>query len=204
MIIEALKNKIFPFCLRNYYEELEEESSECKNEQSSESEDKIPDISTSEQIPKLDKFYGPDLINIYSKEKSLIEILNQLKSYRKDPQTFQKYNNLIVNLLFGLRKLEKDKKRKYVEDEIQNNRLDYLKDLVRTIVDTNKKLDELDESKSKKLDIAMGEKSDKEQEGEGLKIMTSKQMITRLPILLAQLKAGNNKTMSNLGQSIIV
>ena len=28
--------------------------------------------------------------------------------------------------------------------------------------------------------------------GKGLKIMTPKQMITRLPILLAQLKAGNN------------
>ena len=31
-----------------------------------------------------------------------------------------------------------------------------------------------------------------EQQGQGLKIFTPKQMITRLPILLAQLKAGNN------------
>ena len=30
------------------------------------------------------------------------------------------------------------------------------------------------------------------QKGEGLKILTPKQMITRLPILLAQLKSGNN------------
>ena len=36
------------------------------------------------------------------------------------------------------------------------------------------------------------EKSDKEQKGQGLKTMTPKQMIARLPILLAQLKAGNN------------
>ena len=38
-------------------------------------------------------------------------------------------------------------------------------------------------------------KQDKKQEkqlGQGLRIMTSKQMITRLPILLAKLKAGNN------------
>ena len=30
-----------------------------------------------------------------------------------------------------------------------------------------------------------------EQEGRGVKILTPKQLITRLPILLAQLKAGN-------------
>ena len=30
------------------------------------------------------------------------------------------------------------------------------------------------------------------QKGQGLKILTPKQMITRLPILLAQLKAGSN------------
>ena len=35
------------------------------------------------------------------------------------------------------------------------------------------------------------EESD-EQQGQGLKIMTLKQLITRLPSLLAQLKAGNN------------
>ena len=30
------------------------------------------------------------------------------------------------------------------------------------------------------------------QQGQGLKILTSKQMLSRLPIFLAQLKAGNN------------
>ena len=30
------------------------------------------------------------------------------------------------------------------------------------------------------------------QRGQGLKILTAKQMIIRLPVLLAQLKAGNN------------
>ena len=40
------------------------------------------------------------------------------------------------------------------------------------------------ESESEKLDVAQG--------GTGLKILTPKQMITRLPTLLAQLKAGNN------------
>ena len=35
--------------------------------------------------------------------------------------------------------------------------------------------------------------SDKEQSAKGLKIMTPNQLLTRLPILLAQKKAGNNE-----------
>ena len=34
--------------------------------------------------------------------------------------------------------------------------------------------------------------SDKSKSGEGLKILTNKQMLNRLPILLAQIEAGNN------------
>ena len=58
---------------------------------------------------------------------------------------------------------------------------------------------------SEKLDIAQGkiniadlpplepeEEASKSQKGQGLNIMTPKQMIVRLSILLAQLKAGNN------------
>ena len=54
----------------------------------------------------------------------------------------------------------------------------------------------------KKLNIAIGgediteleteESAAERQRGQGLKIMTPKQMITRLPILLSQVKAGNN------------
>ena len=59
-------------------------------------------------------------------------------------------------------------------------------------------------SESEKLDIATGgydpdqaipvppSETEKIQNGQELKVMTAKQVITRLPILLAQLKAGNN------------
>ena len=60
-------------------------------------------------------------------------------------------------------------------------------------------------SESEKLDIAQGEidtsgmpplesekDAEKRQKGKGLKTITPKQMITRLPILLSQLQAGNN------------
>ena len=41
-------------------------------------------------------------------------------------------------------------------------------------------------------DLETEESAAQRQQGQGLKILTPKQMITRLPILLAQLKAGNN------------
>ena len=57
------------------------------------------------------------------------------------------------------------------ENDVKNKKLDYLKDLVRTIVDASQKLDE--------------EKAAKGQPGQGLKMLTPKQMIIRLPILFA-------------------
>ena len=61
-----------------------------------------------------------------------------------------------------------------------------------TPVDTDTDTD----SESEKLDIAQGRKSESgeesEQKGKDLKIITPKQMTAKLPILLAQLKAGNN------------
>ena len=66
LLMKHLKIK---FSSGNYYKKLEKDSSEGKNEESSESEDKITDISISEQIAMLNKFYGPDLISKYFIEK---------------------------------------------------------------------------------------------------------------------------------------
>ena len=41
-------------------------------------------------------------------------------------------------------------------------------------------------------EILIFNKENREEQGLGLKILTPKQMLTRLPITLAQLKAGNN------------
>ena len=41
-------------------------------------------------------------------------------------------------------------------------------------------------------DLETEEDAERRQRGQGLKTLTPKQMITRLPILLVQLKAGNN------------
>ena len=64
------------------------------------------------------------------------------------------------------------------EDEVKNKGLDLLKDIVRKLFNANQILDDMP--------------PEKRQQGQGLKILTPQQMITRLPILLAQLKAGNN------------
>ena len=95
----------------------------------------------------LDRFYCSDLINKYVNKKSLIEIINTLKGYRKDPKTRQKYNNLMTTLIIGLRKLDGDV-RNMSEDEVENRRLNYLNDLVRTIIDKNQKLDEKSEEEA--------------------------------------------------------
>ena len=70
------------------------------------------------------------------------------------------------------------------KNEIKNKKLDLLADLVEKILDINGLLNI--------PDLGSEESAAQRQEGQGLKILTPKQMITRLPILLAQLKAGNN------------
>ena len=90
----------------------------------------------------------------------------------------------MVHLIIGLRKLDRDIKN-MSKDEVKNRRLNYFKDLVRKIVDANKKLDDMP-------DLETEESAAQRQQEQGLKILTPEQMITRLPILLDQLKAGNN------------
>ena len=87
----------------------------------------------------------------------------------------------MVHLIIGLRKLDRDIKN-MSEDEAENRRLNYLKDLVRKIVDAKQKLDDMP-------DLETEESAAQRQQGQRLKILTPQQMITRLPILLVQIKA---------------
>ena len=70
------------------------------------------------------------------------------------------------------------------ENEVKNKKLDLLASLVEKILDINELLNI--------PDLKSEEEAAQRQEGRGLKISTPRQMITRLPILLAQFKAGNN------------
>ena len=86
MIVKAFKDKLFPLSdLSNYPHYIEGDSSESdsRNEELSESEDQMPDISNFEQITKLDKFYDSDLINKCFIENSLTKIINKLRDKKK-------------------------------------------------------------------------------------------------------------------------
>ena len=95
-----------------------------------------------EQIAELDKFYGRDLIYKYFFENYLTKIINKLKNYRNNPEAFRRYNNFMVRLVIGLKRLENDIKN-MSENEVENKRLDYLRDLIKNIVDVNQKLDDM-------------------------------------------------------------
>ena len=105
----------------------------------------------------------------------MAEINNDVKEYNYEiisKYNFsQKYNTFINNFNTFERILEK--KKQGATSFKQNMLLKYGKELKRII--------------EKISSISSGSKS-----GEGLKILTPQQMFTRLPILLAQIKAGNN------------
>ena len=95
-----------------------------------------------------------------------------------------KYNNKKALLVAGLTRLENDIKN-MPENEVKNKKLDLLKSIVRKIVDAIQILDDMPPLETER-------EAAERQQGQGLKILTPQQMITRLPVLLAQLKAGNN------------
>ena len=70
------------------------------------------------------------------------------------------------------------------EYDIKSQRLYYLRHLVREIVDANHRND--------MPPLETEEDATQRQQGQGLKMLTPQQMITRFPIVLAPLKAGNN------------
>ena len=94
---------------------------------------------------------------------ALIKQLYEIKDRKK--------NNELVNVIkSGLSDL-KDEIKKMSEDEKEIEKPDKILKIVEEILDFNNKQNQI---------------------GEGLKILTPNQMLSRLPITLAQLKAGNN------------
>ena len=82
-------------------------------------------------------------------------------------------NNDFVNVIkSGLRDLKDEIKKKMSEDEKEIEQPNKILKIVEEILDFDKKI--------------------QKKSGKGLKILTPNQMLSRLPITLAQLKAGNN------------
>ena len=132
----------------------------------------------------MDEIFSPDLIEKYFGSKSLREMVRQLKDMRHQNQISAR-DAKITLIETGFLKLKTDIK-SMSEDEAKNKGLDLLKHIVQKILDINKLID-MPELETEEFD-----EQRRNQQGQGLKILTPKQMIIRLPVLLVQLKAGIN------------
>ena len=133
---------------------------------------------------EIDKFlekYGDKNTSIsYDKNKNKFnteEITKSLKKLRNKLIIFSKFKEEHNKFVDNIEKCEhyKSKKEPVIVYPNQKNLRRYVRDLKDIIDLYNFKSD-----------------SDTSKKGEGLKILNNKQMLNRLPILLAQIEAGNN------------
>ena len=198
MIINAFKSEIFPLVPCGYtsdndkglrpdspassFSTTDRSDKSDKSDFTAEDLDKIyignaDDLD--ELLPDTEKYLDPDLNKKYFFSKSLKKIFELLK-HKKDTS----YSKIEVALI---KKKLKDLKIdiKYMpENEVKYKKHDLLAGLVENILDINELLNI--------PDLGSEESDAQRQQGQGLKILTPQQMITRLPISLAQLKAENN------------
>ena len=143
----------------------------------------------------------PNIKNSVNKNKKLVKMLKKFLDKRKffditwidDPELFNQINNDVTNRyrkdknsaeLLSIQGFLDDVNNKYIEN----------KD------DTHEKLKNLkSDVKSNELKYIVKELErvifgNEELSRSGLKILTNKQMLNRLPILLAQIQAGNNSS----------
>ena len=106
-----------------------------------------------------------ELVSKYFYAQNLRIFLKQMKESKNVPGK----NKILLSITkSGLGDLKNEIK-KMTEDEIKTEKPNEIVDIVEKILEFNE-----------------------QQEGKGLKILTPSQMLSRLPISLAQLKAGNN------------
>ena len=142
----------------------------------------------------------PNIKNSVNKSKKLAKMLKKFLDKRKifditwidDPELFNQINNDVTN--------------RYYKDKNSTELLsiqDFLDDINNEYIENND--DACEKFKNLKSDVKSDELKDvvkeleraifgnEELSGSGLKILTNKQMLNRLPILLAQIQAGNNR-----------
>ena len=100
----------------------------------------------------------------FLKPSALAKQLYETKDKKKNNMLVEEIKNRWINL--------KDETNRMSEEEIQNKKPNQKLETVKEILDFNKEI--------------------QKQRGLGLKILTPNRMLNRLPITLAQLKAGNN------------
>ena len=106
---------------------------------------------------------------------------------------FKDYFNYLVPSALAKKLYETEHKNKNNElaDEIKN-RWSNLKDEIKKMSEDEKEVEQSDKILKIVKEVLDFNKKIQKQQGLGLKILTPNQMLARLPIALAQLKAGNN------------
>ena len=99
------------------------------------------------------------------------------------------FNNYLGNVLKIFEKSKNNLKRNNIQVNMINSGLKDLKEEITNMSEKEKKIKKPNDIVNIVEDIL---EVNRQQKGEGLEILTPDQMLSRLPITLAQLKAGNN------------
>ena len=163
--IFSYKGNVFKTKEEKSRDESEDESGEELEEESEEESEKERVKKFIEYVEKKSKDLNYDLFKNYFNfvvPSSLAKKLYETKNKNKNNELVEEIKNRWNNL--------KDEIKKMSEDEKEIEQPDKILKIVEEILEFNKQ----------------------NQSGKGLKILTPNQMLSRLPITLAQLKAGNN------------
>ena len=170
-IAEGFKNKVFPFYYHKAYEhrmKLEREEEREKEEEIKIVRDKNGLIGYGKLMRKIgvkERKIDRELVKKYFFAHDLRHVLENFKNSKNN----SKINNIQVNMInSGLKDL-KEEIRNMSEKEKKVKKPNDIVNIVEDILEVNR-----------------------QQKGEGLEILTLDQMLSRLPITLAQLKAENN------------
>ena len=166
-IIEGFKNGAFPF----YYDERHEHQMKAQRE-----------IEEEEQTKQDKKLLDPDEVIEWMINRERAPINNELfKKHFKIQKPIDMYK-----VLRGTKDKEKNSK-------LVNMFNSALKDLKKEIGKMSKKQKKIEKPNNiVKVVERILELNKQNQQGKGLKILTPNQILSRLPIALAQLQAGNN------------
>ena len=169
-VIDTFKAGIFPYIDGFQIKEESEDESEEKSEE--ESEEK-----KSEEIK--DEF------------KRFIEYIeNQSKGIGYD--LFKNYFNFVVPSALAKKLYEtKNKNKSHELVEAIKNRWSNLKDEIKKMFEDKKQIEQPEKILKIVEEVLNFNKKIRKQQGLGFKILTPNQMLSRLPITLVQLKAGN-------------
>ena len=133
---------------------------------------------------------GIKVNNFDEMKKEIIYHVKKLKEQGSDVKVDEYQINDLINKIFD-KTYGKYERKTYIESEIDNFLEKYEYKNIAISYDNNKNKFDTEET-TKSLKKLRNKLIDTSKSGRGLKILTNKQMLNRLPILLAQIEASNN------------